>query len=194
MRPKPPEGAQKYRILVIEDDMHIGRLLMANLTKAGFECRHAPDGIYGLEAFKETDPHLILLDLMMPRMDGREVCAKIRETSTVPIIMLTALSSDDDHLRGFKMGADDYVPKPFNPMLLVARVFSWLRRVYRFDVPEQAVAETAPKSSVPLGWATCDNCGYMAPRQKFEHDDGRGKRFLQCPFCRQSNRISFAVQ
>jgi two-component system response regulator VicR len=194
MRPKPPEGVEKYRILVVEDDMHIGRLVTANLTRAGFECRHAPDGVFGLEAFRETDPHLVILDVMMPRMDGREVCGKIRETSTVPIIMLTAMNTEEDQVRGLKMGADDYVPKPFNPKLLIARVVSWLRRTYRYDVPQEAAQVAESTSSVPLGWATCDNCGYMAPRQKFEQDDGRGNRFLQCPYCRQSNRITFAVE
>ena len=191
--PKDPESGEKFRILVVEDDMHIGRLVMANLAKAGFECRHAPDGGFGLEAFKETDPHLVLLDVMMPVMDGREVCAKIRETSTVPIIMMTAMSGEDDQVRGLKLGADDYVPKPFSPQLLVARVVSWLRRVYRYDSAATGQAEAAPTPQVPLGWATCENCNYMGPRQKFEQDDGKGRRFLQCPACRKDNRIVFSV-
>ena len=80
------------KILVVEDDMHIGRLVTANLTRAGFECRHAPDGVFGLEAFRETDPHLVILDVMMPRMNGYELAQRIRSnplTKFIPVIMQT---------------------------------------------------------------------------------------------------------
>ncbi len=196
MRPEPPAAGAKYRILVVEDDINIARLMMVNLARAGFECRHAPDGLAGLQAFQDSNPHLILLDVMMPGMSGRDLCAKIRETSTVPIIMMTALSGEDDQVQGFKLGADDYVPKPFSPKLLVARVVSWLRRVYRYDEPVEEVAEentAAPASAVPAGWATCESCGYIGPRQKFETQNASGRNTLLCPYCLQAEFVTFSI-
>ncbi len=125
---------EKFRILVVEDEPAVARLILMNLAKAGLDCRYAPDGPSGLAAFQETKPHLVLLDLMMPGMNGRDVCARIRETSNVPIIMLTAVSGEEAQVQGFKVGADDYVTKPFNPKTLLARVVAHLRRVYRYDV------------------------------------------------------------
>jgi len=130
-----PQGG-KFRILVIEDDPAVARLILVNLAKAGLDCRYAPDGVAGLVAFQETKPHLVLLDIMMPGMNGRDVCARIRETSTVPIIMLTAVTGDENQVQGFKIGADDYVTKPFTPQALIARVVAHLRRAYRYDMPD----------------------------------------------------------
>jgi len=190
--PPPPAGNGKYRILVVEDDPNIARLVLAILTKAGFECRYAPDGLAGLQAFADSNPHLVLLDLMMPGMDGRELCAKIRATSTVPIIMMTALNTDDDQVQGFKIGADDYVPKPFNPKLMVARVIAHLRRVYRYDSAAEAEKEVDTKP-VPSGWARCDSCGYMGPPDKFEQKNKMGQQFVRCPACQQSEYIAYSV-
>lgn len=193
MRPDPPPAGAKYRILIVEDDLNIARLMLVNLSRAGFECRHAPDGVAGLQAFQDSDPHLVLLDVMMPGMSGRELCAKIRETSTVPVIMMTALSGEEDQVQGFKTGADDYVPKPFNPKLMVARVVSWLRRVYRYDVPAEEEVESASANNMPPGWATCESCGYIGPRQKFETQNAAGRNTLLCPYCLQSEFITFSV-
>ena len=194
MLPKAPEAGEKFRILIVEDDANTARILMANLAKAGFDCRHAPDGGLGLEAFKDTNPHLVLLDVTMPVMDGPAVCAKIRETSTVPIIM-AALGSEEDQVRAFKMGADDYLPKPFNLQVLGARVVSSLRRVYRYDsaAPAPTGPTTPTPSKLPRGWAVCEGCGYMGPGQKFEYDDGSGRRSRRCPACKQDNRITFSI-
>ena len=203
MLPEAPPSGAKFRILVVEDDVAIGRLLTANLSKAGFACRHVPDGGLGLAAFHEFNPHLVLLDLMMPVMDGRQVCARIRESSTVPVIMLTAMDKDEDQVQGLKLGADDYVTKPFNPALLVARVMTHLRRTYRYnDVEESPMAgrntaerNTAPASApqVPMGWTTCEGCGYMGPREKFESADVSGRSALKCPVCKEGNRLTFAI-
>lgn len=192
--PAVPQKGEKFRILVAEDDPNIGRLVTLNMTAAGFECRHAHDGVDGWLAFNEFEPHLVILDVMMPGMNGRDLCAKIRTASTVPIIMMTALDSEQDQLQGFKSGADDYIPKPFNPKLLVARVISWLRRVYRYDVVEaEAEAAVVAKNSTPAGWATCEACGYMGPRRMFDSENSSGEKSMKCPFCSKSEFISFTV-
>ena len=115
-------------ILVVEDDKNISDLIHMYLVKEGFDVRIAGDGGKALEEFQKKEPDLILLDIMLPVMDGWAVCAKIRETSKVPIIMLTAKSEDADKLMGFECGADDYLTKPFNILELKARVRALLRR------------------------------------------------------------------
>ena len=115
-------------ILVVEDDRNISDLIQMYLVKEGFDVRIAADGGKAIEEFQKQVPDLILLDIMLPVMDGWAVCAKIRETSKVPIIMLTAKSEDADKLMGFECGADDYVTKPFNILELKARVRALLRR------------------------------------------------------------------
>ena len=190
MLPAAPPSGEKFRILIAEDDANIGRLMMMNLTAAGFSCQHAPDGKKAYEMFRMSDPHLVLTDVMMPGMSGRELCVKIRETSTVPIIMMTALDSEEDHMSGFKVGADDYVPKPFSPKLLVARVVAQLRRVYRYDQSEEEAGDDDNK--MPLGWAKCDSCGYMGPREKFPVQ-GEERR-LTCPVCKRNEFITFSVK
>src|SRR5690606_14640203 len=102
--PAPPETG-KFRILVVEDDPSIARLLLTTLTRAGFECRYAPDGQERWTAFRTTEPHLVLTDIMMPGMNGQELCIKIRESSTVPIIIMTAADTEEAQLQGFKGGA-----------------------------------------------------------------------------------------
>ncbi len=194
--PSMPLSGEKYRVLVVEDDANIGRLVVINLQAAGFDVRHAPDGVAGWLAYGDFEPHLVLLDVMMPGMNGRDLCAKIRLQSTIPIIMMTALNSEQDQLQGFKVGADDYLPKPFNPRLLVARVISSLRRVYRYDATENEGASDAassPTSSSPAGWATCESCGYMGPRRMFDGENHRGEKILKCPFCGKSEFVSFAL-
>lgn len=202
----PPAGSQ-YRILIVEDDVNIARLIGVSLTPLGMDCRFATDGEAALEAFEQIQPHLVLLDLMLPKLDGRAVCAKIRETSTVPIIMLTALAKEDEQMQGFKIGADDYVAKPFSPKVLLARIVAQLRRVYRYDTDNAeglvrqrdfaAVSESpsaaARDKPVPAGWASCDACGYMGPRAKFESENALGQRTSQCPNCNMSEHIAFSI-
>lgn len=130
---QPATKRPAYRVLVMEDDPHIARLITVNLARAGLESRIAADGKEGIIAFHSQPPHLILLDLMMPGMDGFQVCEKIRAQSQVPIVIMTARLEPIHQMRGFRLGADDYVLKPFDPQLLVARVIAHLRRVYRYD-------------------------------------------------------------
>lgn len=191
--PVAPVTGEKYRILLAEDEPSIGRLVVVNLNKAGFDCRHTLDGLEALREFDVFNPHLVLLDVMMPGMNGRDVCTRIREKSTVPIIMMTALDGEQDQLHGFKVGADDYIGKPFNPRLMVARIITTLRRVYRYDGAENVLPSATPTSSIPLGWATCDSCGFMGPREKFEEKSANGSTSLRCPFCKRNEFICFAL-
>lgn len=115
-------------IMVVEDETAIARVLSAYLYKAGFEVVLAADGQQALELFSKNPPALIVLDIMLPQIDGWEVLRRIRETSSCPIIMLTARGSIDDRLSGLNSGADDYMPKPFVPEEVVARVQAVLRR------------------------------------------------------------------
>ena len=115
-------------ILVVEDDKNISDLIHMYLVKEGFGVRIAGDGGKALEEFQKKEPDLILLDIMLPVMDGWAVCAKIRETSKVPIIMLTAKSEVFDRIQGLEMGADDYIVKPFEMKELLARINAVLRR------------------------------------------------------------------
>ena len=115
-------------ILVVEDVRNISELIHMYLVKEGFDVRIAADGGKAIEEFQKQVPDLILLDIMLPVMDGWAVCAKIRETSKVPIIMLTAKSEVFDRIQGLEMGADDYVVKPFEMKELIARINAVLRR------------------------------------------------------------------
>lgn len=120
-----------YRILVCDDDRDIVSALKIYLTAEGYEVLEAYNGKQALEAAASQEIHLILMDLMMPEMDGITATAKLRETSNIPIIMLTAKSEDGDKVLGLNIGADDYITKPFNPIEVVARVKSHLRRYTR---------------------------------------------------------------
>ena len=115
-------------ILVVEDDYNISNLIYMYLAKEGFDVRLASDGAKAVEEFQKKIPDLIVLDIMLPVMDGWAVCARIRETSKVPIIMLTAKSEVFDRIHGLEMGADDYVVKPFEMKELIARINAVLRR------------------------------------------------------------------
>ena len=116
------------KILVVDDEASIVTMLAYNLKKEGYDVVTAEDGEVALEKFESEKPDLLLLDIMMPKMDGYEVCRKIREKSNVPIIMLTARADEVDKVVGLEMGADDYVTKPFSVMELMARVRAQLRR------------------------------------------------------------------
>lgn len=179
----------RFNVLVIEDDANIARLIETNLTKAKLGCIAAPNGRAGLQAMQSRTVDLVLLDLMLPDMTGYEVCSKIRETSNVPIIMATARGEADDQMHGLKVGADDYVVKPFDPKLLVARVVAQLRRANRYSAPSESESATASVvSRVPNGWTKCGDCQYMGPREKFETLNDQFRVVRECPNCAQSVR------
>lgn len=117
-------------ILIIDDEEAIRTMVRRFLEKASFNVLEAENGKKALEIFRNRkDIELVLLDLMMPEMDGYEVCKEIRKDSTVPIVMLTAKDTEVDELKGFSIGADEYVTKPFSPKILIARIESILRRI-----------------------------------------------------------------
>jgi two-component system response regulator ResD len=124
------------RVLIIEDDAELARLVELYLQAAGFEVAIAATGPAGVQAALEWQPDLVILDLMLPDMNGWEVCRAIRRQSRVPILMVTALGDEEDRLRGFEEGADDYIVKPFLPRELVARVKVHLRRAREMRPPE----------------------------------------------------------
>ncbi len=125
------------RILVIEDDPSICELITFHLEKEGYHVETAASGRTALTLFESSQPDLILLDLMLPEIDGLEVCRRIRKVSDVPIIMVTAKGQEDDRVRGLRVGADDYVTKPFSPRELVARIEAVLRRTRHDDEETQ---------------------------------------------------------
>lgn len=120
-------------ILIIDDEKEIRDLIGIYLTNEGYNVLKAADGIEGLEYLEKKNVHLVVLDIMMPRLDGIQACMKIRENRNVPIIMLSAKSQDMDKIMGLTTGADDYVTKPFQPLELVARIKSQLRRYLRLN-------------------------------------------------------------
>jgi len=117
------------RVLVVEDEVTIADFVRMGLTHQGYNVEVAANGVEGLRLFQRAEPHLVVLDLMLPRLDGLSLCRRLRETSTVPILMLTARDEVNDRVRGLDSGADDYLTKPFDFVELSARVRALLRRV-----------------------------------------------------------------
>lgn len=117
------------KVLLVDDDDKIRELLRLYFMKANFITLEAVDGVEAIRAVERDKPDMVLLDLMLPVIDGMEVCTQIRKFSNVPIIMLTAKDEDEDRIAGLELGADDYIAKPFNPREVVARVQAVLRRV-----------------------------------------------------------------
>ncbi len=126
-------------ILVADDEKHIVQLVKLYLANEGYQVDTAADGQEALDKARRLKPDLIILDLMMPRVDGWEVCRRLRKETNVPVIMLTARTEDVDKIVGLELGADDYVTKPFNPRELVARVKAVLRRAQAQDEPDVTV-------------------------------------------------------
>jgi len=122
-------------ILVVDDEIKILEIVEAYLKKDGFQVRTATDGEAALDIFKKEKIHLVVLDLMMPKLSGEEVCRRIRTFSDVPIIMLTAKAEEEDKIQGLAIGADDYLTKPFSARELVGRINALLRRSYRGESP-----------------------------------------------------------
>ena len=127
-----------HNVLVIEDDPGIARIVRLYLEQDGHRVATAGDGVAGLKLARESAPDLIVLDLMLPRLDGMEICRALRQESDVPIIMVTARVTEADRLAGLDLGADDYVIKPFSPRELAARVRAVLRRTARQVTPDRS--------------------------------------------------------
>lgn len=140
------------RILIVEDDDQTSETIRLYLENEGFEVDIATDGETGLARARHEKPALVVLDLMLPRLSGIEVCRAIRKRSNVPIIMLTARTTEDDRVLGLELGADDYVPKPFSPREFVARVRAVLRRG---EHPESAGRERLCFVGLEIDLARC---------------------------------------
>ena len=125
------------KVLVVEDDNNIAELLRLYLQKDGFEVSHAADGGKAVEMAKEIQPDLVLLDIMLPVMDGWQVCRELRKSMKMPIIMLTAKGETEDKVSGLEMGADDYIVKPLEMPEVIARVRAVFRRIAPDDAPEK---------------------------------------------------------
>lgn len=130
-----------FKILIIEDEKNISEIVAKYLEKEGYTTLIANDGIEGLALFRDSNPDLIISDVMMPTIDGFEVLREIRLISDVPVIMLTAKQEEIDRLKGFENGADDYVTKPFSPKELVRRVMVMLKRTYKAIEDKQVLIE-----------------------------------------------------
>ncbi|RYG56166.1 response regulator transcription factor [bacterium] len=188
----------RFRILVAEDDPSIAKLVTVHLKMAGFEAFIARDGLEAWSQFPQVDPHLLLTDINMPGLSGHELVEKVRGSSAIPILMMTAADTDQAQMQGFKVGADDYIPKPFNPKLLTARIIANLRRVYRYDAAgsqpapiEDSIADV-PSMGLPQGFVRCESCGYLGPTWKFDARDPQGEKIAMCPNCRNRN-VTFSL-
>lgn len=124
------------KILIADDESRIRKLVNDFLSREGYEIIEASDGKEALDVFYDKNPDLVILDVMMPKFTGLEVCKEIRESSSVPIIILTAKDTESDELSGFSSGADEYISKPFSPKILVARVNALLRRSSTFNIED----------------------------------------------------------
>ena len=144
---------EQIKILVVDDESRMRKLVRDFLERAGFQVLEAGDGMEALDAFYDNqDIGLIILDVMMPKMDGWEVCREVRKNSKVPIIMLTARGDERDELLGFDLGVDEYISKPFSPKILVARVEAILRRT----------GQTGAEDVLSAGGIVIDKAAHLA--------------------------------
>jgi DNA-binding response OmpR family regulator len=181
-----------FRVLLIDDDVRLFELLASYLGQNGVAVTTAPDGRSGLAALEAGTFDAVLLDVMMPGMDGLEVCRRIRQKSSIPILMLTAKGDETDRVVGLELGADDYIPKPFSPRELLARLKAVLRRV-RPDVAAEKIAIAGISIDVPAREATVEGkptdltgiefdilvalarrAGRVVPRESLLSEAGRG--------------------
>ncbi|WP_306328352.1 response regulator transcription factor [Streptomyces venezuelae] len=157
------EQRHPARILVVDDDPTVAEVVTGYLERAGCAVEHAADGPEALRRAAERWPDLVVLDLMLPGLDGLEVCRRLRATGPVPVIMLTARGDQEDRITGLEVGADDYVTKPFSPRELVLRVESVLRRTRT-----TAASAVAPRPVLRAGDLTVDTATRRATRARAE--------------------------
>lgn len=144
---------EKIKILVVDDESRMRKLVKDFLGREGYQVLEAGDGLEAMETFyAEKDIALIILDVMMPKMDGWQTCREIRQSSKVPIIMLTARGDERDELQGFDLGVDEYISKPFSPKILVARVEAILRRT----------GQNNPEDVISAGGIVIDKAAHLA--------------------------------
>ena len=143
-----------YHILICDDEQDIVNALKIYLADPDFKLFEANTGLEALQVMEKHDIHLILMDIMMPRMDGISAMVKIREKSNVPVILLTAKGEDNDKILGLNAGADDYITKPFNPLEVVARVKAQLRRYTRYNSPVRSAAKVYDSRGLIVNYDT----------------------------------------
>ncbi len=159
---------EKSRILVVDDDRNIRQLVRLYLEKDGFEVHEAETGDKGLDAFRKQPPDLMLLDLMLPGMDGWQVCREVRKVSNIPIIMLTAKDETFDKVLGLELGADDYVTKPFDPKELIARIKAVARRTQNAVPPAKEIIFPNLVINMTNYVVTCDGTDMELPPKEIE--------------------------
>jgi DNA-binding response OmpR family regulator len=147
----PEDNFSNRTILVVDDEERMARFIRLNLEHDGFNVIEAYRGMKAIQALRDQMPDLVLLDIMLPDMDGFEVLKMIRETSAVPVIMLTAKGEEDDRVHGLELGADDYITKPFSPRELVSRVRAVLRRSESIGVVSKDVIDVDGNLRVDFG-------------------------------------------
>jgi two-component system response regulator MtrA len=162
--------AVRGRVLVVDDDTALAEMIGIVLRGEGLEVSVCADGASALEAVRRTRPDLVLLDLMLPGLDGFEVCRRIRAESMVPVVMLTARSDTSDVVQGLEVGADDYVPKPFKPKELVARVRARLRRHDAGGEPEETRALSIGPVTIDVAGHAVHRDGQSVPLTPLEFD------------------------
>ncbi|MHA6485069.1 response regulator transcription factor [Paenibacillus sp. strain BS8-2] len=150
------------RVLIVDDEREIAELIEIYLRNEGYQTTIAGDGEQALELYGKESYDLVILDIMMPRMDGLEVCRKLRKDQNVPILMVSAKTQDMDKILGLMTGADDYMAKPFNPMELVARVRSLLRRSYQYSKSEEGSSGRDSNKEIRLGQLRIDKLSHIA--------------------------------
>ncbi|MFE2230374.1 response regulator transcription factor [Streptomyces kronopolitis] len=159
--PPAPAAGPPRRVLVVEDDPTVAEVVTGYLSRAGYTTAHAADGFAALDRAADFRPHLVVLDLMLPGLDGLEVCRRLRRSAdgpAVPVVMLTARGEEADRILGLELGADDYVTKPFSPRELVLRIGSVLRRA------ESAPPAAAAAAVLRAGDLSADPAGRRAAR------------------------------
>ena len=157
------------RILVVEDDFDIQELLQNFLQEVGYEITTAADGVEAIAAFSEGKYDLILLDVMLPKIDGFNVCELIRKQSQIPIIMLTALNGEDEQIRGLDLQVDDYITKPFSMPILIRKIAAVLRRSYHMKNDEhQTICYQNLILDLDSYTAVIDGKGYELTQREFE--------------------------
>lgn len=159
---------RQVKVLVIEDDPYICELIILYAEKNGYIVDVANDGMRGLEMFYETPPDLVILDIMLPEMDGWEVCKEIRKFDKTPVIMLTGKGENYDKLKGFELGTDDYLVKPFDPNELMARIKALMRRVNPMFDANEIIEFPMLKIDLKQYNVTCDNQEIVFPPKEME--------------------------
>ncbi len=191
------EAKTTFSILIIAKNPEVEGLMQTLLKASGFECQFAPQGGLGLSMFESNPADMVLISTELPDRNGFEVCLKLREKSTVPVLMVTTKRSTEEEFRGLKVGADAYLEEPFNSRLVMAHIVAQLRRTYKYDGQsknsEVAEAENEQATLVPAGWASCEACHYMGPQTQFQTVSSEGDAELVCPNCGAEQRATFEV-